>query len=412
MIPRASIQARAVEWGLTEEIVEKDYALGWLLWGIGSHAPLRDQWIFKGGTCLKKCFVETYRFSEDLDFTVREGGPLAPDDLVPVLEDMLDQVEQETGITLSSRAPVVRLRPDGRSAEGRVYYRGPRGTPGEARVKLDLTYDETVVDPTSRRQIAHAYEDELPGDGSVECYSFVEVFAEKLRALGQRTRPRDLYDVVNLYRRAELRSDRDLVFSVLERKCAYKEVPVPTLEAVTATDRKDALRADWGAMLAHQLPTLPPVDDFLSELAEVFAWLGGEEIVALESVPAGREQIEPTWVAPPTITRWPGGAPLEQIRFAGANHLLVELRYQGSTRLIEPYALRQSKAGNLLVYAIKAETGEVRAYRVDRIQGVRVTDTPFIPRYAIELSVPLPVRTGRRGPRPGARRRRPARRRR
>jgi predicted nucleotidyltransferase component of viral defense system len=412
MIARASVQARAVEWGLTEEIVEKDYVLGWLLWGIGSHRTLRDQWIFKGGTCLKKCFVETYRFSEDLDFTVGEGGPLAPDDLVPVLEDMLDQVEQETGITLSGRAPVVRLRPDGRSAEGRVYYRGPRGTPGEARVKLDLTYDETVVEPTGRRQIAHAYEDELPGDGSVECYSFVEVFAEKLRALGQRTRPRDLYDVVNLYRRAELRSDRDLVFSVLERKCAYKEVPVPTLQAVTAADRKDALRADWGAMLAHQLPTLPPVDDFLSELAEVFAWLGGEEILALESVPAGREQIEPTWVAPPTITRWPGGAPLEQIRFAGANHLLVELRYQGSTRLIEPYALRQSKAGNLLVYAIKAETGEVRAYRVDRIQGVRVTDTPFIPRYAIELSVPLPVRTGRRGPRPGARRRRPARHRR
>jgi predicted nucleotidyltransferase component of viral defense system len=411
MISRASVQARAVEWGLTEEIVEKDYVLGWLLWGIGSHHALRDQWVFKGGTCLKKCFVETYRFSEDLDFTVREGGPLAPDDLLPVLEEMLDTVEQETGITLSSRTPVVRLRPDGRSAEGRVYYRGPRGTPGEARVKLDLTYDETVLDPTARRPIAHAYEDELPGDGSVECYSFVEVFAEKLRALEQRTRPRDLYDVVNLYRRAELRSDQKPVLKVLEQKCAYKEVPVPTLESVTTPEREAALRADWEAMLAHQLPTLPPVEEFVSELAEVFAWLAGEEVEVLEPVPPGREQIEPSWVAPPTITRWPGGAPLEQIRFAGANHLLVELRYQGSTRLIEPYALRQSKAGNLLVYAIKAETGDVRAYRVDRIEGVRVTNTPFIPRYAIELSVPLPVRTGRRGPRPGARRRSAARRR-
>jgi predicted nucleotidyltransferase component of viral defense system len=33
---------------------------------------------------------------------------------------------------------------------------------------------------------------------TVSSYAFVEVFAEKLRALGQRTRPRDLYDVVNL----------------------------------------------------------------------------------------------------------------------------------------------------------------------------------------------------------------------
>jgi len=30
-------------------------------------------WAFKGGTCLKKCYFETYRFSEDLDFTLTEG---------------------------------------------------------------------------------------------------------------------------------------------------------------------------------------------------------------------------------------------------------------------------------------------------------------------------------------------------
>lgn len=86
-------------------------------------------------------------------------------------------------------------------------------------------------------------------------------------------------------------------------------------------------------------------------------------------MPVGRELIEPGWVAPPTITRWPDGAPLEQIRFAGANHLLVDLAYQGSRRLIEPYALRRSRAGNLFVYTIKAQTGEVRAYRADRIEG-------------------------------------------
>lgn len=83
MIARAALQQRASEWGLTEEVVEKDYVLGWLLSGIGSHPRLRDHWIFKGGTCLKKCFVETYRFSEDLDFTVLEGGPLEPDTAAP-----------------------------------------------------------------------------------------------------------------------------------------------------------------------------------------------------------------------------------------------------------------------------------------------------------------------------------------
>lgn len=396
MIARAALQTRAREWGLTEEVAEKDYVLGWLLWGIGSHPALREHWVFKGGTCLKKCFVETYRFSEDLDFTVLEHGPLEPDALLPVLIEMLDTVEQQTGIGLTGRAPVVRLRPDGRSAEGRIYYRGPRGAAGEARVKLDLTYDEIVVEPTVRRAIAHAYDDELPADATVGCYAFVEVFAEKLRALGQRTRPRDLYDVVNLYRRADLHDERDLVTTVLARKCAHKDIPVPTLTAVTSIEKAADLRADWQAMLAHQLPELPPVEDFIDALGDVFDWLQGGRVEPLASVPVGREQIDSSWVAPPTITRWPGGAPLEQIRFAGANHLLVDLAYQGSRRLIEPYALRRSRAGNLLVYAIKAQTGEVRAYRADRIEGVRITSTSFRPRYAIELSVALPVRTGRR----------------
>ena len=41
-------------------------------------AALADTWIFKGGTCLRKCYYETYRFSEDLDFTVVDGGPEEP----------------------------------------------------------------------------------------------------------------------------------------------------------------------------------------------------------------------------------------------------------------------------------------------------------------------------------------------
>lgn len=407
MIIRTELQARVREWGLTEEVVEKDYVLGWLLWGIGTHPGLRDAWVFKGGTCLKKCFVETYRFSEDLDFTVLDGGLLEPDDLIPVLDQMLESVESASGLELRGRAPRLRMRPDGRSAEGRIYYRGPRGAPGEARVKLDLTYDEVVVEPTVRQPIAHAYDEQLPGDGAVRCYSFVEVFAEKLRALGQRTRPRDLYDVVNLYRRADLRGERDHVADVLARKCEYKGVPVPTLKSVTAADKLADLHGDWSAMLAHQLPVLPAIDDFVGSLSDLFEWLGGHELVRLEPAPAvGSVTTDDTWVAPSTMTRWPGGVPLEQIRFAGANHLLVDLRYQGTSRLIEPYALRRSQAGNLLVYAIKAGTGEVRAYRVDRIEGVRVTDRSFVPRYAIELSVALPVTTGRRGPRLGARTRR------
>ena len=72
MIDKREILAIAQQTSLTPHVVEKDYVLGWMLAGIYGHEDLAENWIFKGGTCLKKCFFETFRFSEDLDFTLRK----------------------------------------------------------------------------------------------------------------------------------------------------------------------------------------------------------------------------------------------------------------------------------------------------------------------------------------------------
>jgi hypothetical protein len=115
-----------------------------------------------------------------------------------------------------------------------------------------------------------------------------------------------------------------------------------------------------------------------------------------------------TWSPPPTLATW-GRASLEVVRFAGVNHLLVELGYGGSTRLIEPYSLRRSSAGNLLLFGVRADSREIRCYRVDRIQSARATTQPFQPVFAIEfgsagaLSAP-PVRRRAGMPRLGPRR--------
>jgi hypothetical protein len=36
LISRLDIEERVREWNLREDIVEKDYVIGWFLWGIGS----------------------------------------------------------------------------------------------------------------------------------------------------------------------------------------------------------------------------------------------------------------------------------------------------------------------------------------------------------------------------------------
>lgn len=77
MIDKREIIDTATALGLTPHVVEKDHVLGWLLWGIRDHRAVGDRWAFKGGTCLKKCFFETYRFSEDLDFTLDDPSHAA-----------------------------------------------------------------------------------------------------------------------------------------------------------------------------------------------------------------------------------------------------------------------------------------------------------------------------------------------
>ncbi len=86
--------------GLNPHVVEKDYALGWALAGIYAHNELREHWVFKGGTCLKKCFFETYRFSEDLDFTLTEPAHLDEAFLKRVFGEISEWVYERAGLEL------------------------------------------------------------------------------------------------------------------------------------------------------------------------------------------------------------------------------------------------------------------------------------------------------------------------
>lgn len=400
VIPRQEILDLAAEFGLAANVVEKDYALGWMLAGFGQHQAIRDTWLFKGGTCLKKCFFETYRFSEDLDFTLVDAAQLDGDFLGKLFQDVADWVYEQTGLVMPPEARKVDVYTNstgGKSAEGRIGYRGPLGRAGDApRIKLDLTNDERMVLDPDRRKIHHPYSD-CPAEGlQVTTYCFEEVFAEKVRALIQRLRPRDLYDVVHLYRRHELQPNRMQVVDTLRSKCEFKQIAMPSLASIQGSPLVQELQVSWEQMLGHQLPQLPPFDDFWRELPQVFAWLlEGEEVEELPAMAiptAGALDVQ--WRPPAMAASWRSfgtSAPLEVVRFAAANRLRVDLEYRDeagrrSTRRIEPYSLRRSQAGNILLFATRSDTGEARSYRLDRIVDVRATGESFSPKFQIEIT--------------------------
>jgi predicted nucleotidyltransferase component of viral defense system len=392
VIDKREILEAASALGLLPNVVEKDYVLGWLLAGINAHPALAASWVFKGGTCLKKCFFETYRFSEDLDFTLHDESQIDEAFLRRVLGEVIAWVADESGLVL----PADQLRfdiyenPRGRvSCQGKIGYRGPV-SPGSSaggwpKIKLDLTADERLVLPAVRREVFHPYTDR-PEEGLwINCYAYEEAFGEKVRALGERTRPRDLYDVVNLYRHGDTRPSAAVLRDVLEQKCAYKGIALPTVEALEL--HRTDLEVMWENMLAHQLPVLPPVADFWAALPEIFAWLmGRSEAPQRARIEAGSSEVTIRSRVLPMSVPVRARAPLEVIRFAAANHLCVDLRYDGSVRRIEPYSLRQTAEGNFVLHALRSDSGEHRSYRVDRMQDASVTRQSFTPRYLVELS--------------------------
>lgn len=405
MIPRQELLDLAADFGLAPNVVEKDYALGWMLAAFGQHPDTRNTWLFKGGTCLKKCFFETYRFSEDLDFTLIEHDQLDAAFLGKLFGEIADWIYDQTGLVLPPEARKVDIYTNprgGTSAEGRIGYRGPLGRAGDApRIKLDLTDHECIVLEGVRRDVHHPYSDRPQEGLSITTYAFEEVFAEKVRALSERLRPRDLYDVVHLYRRRELDPDRAQVIATLGEKCAFKGIPIPTIQSIQGSPLVGELRTAWEQMLGHQLPQLPSFGRFWDELPEVFAWLFEEkdrvELPNMAVSSAG--PLDAAWRPPAMATSWRSigiSAPLEVVRFAAANRLCVELDYRDengkrSTRTIEPYSLRRSSAGNVLLFAIKADSGESRSYRVDRIMGAEATRQSFTPKFAVELTDSKPL---------------------
>ena len=72
MILQREIAAIAEKTGVSKTTIDKDWVLGHFIDAIYSVKELKDILVFKGGTCLKKCYFPDYRFSEDLDFTATD----------------------------------------------------------------------------------------------------------------------------------------------------------------------------------------------------------------------------------------------------------------------------------------------------------------------------------------------------
>ena len=136
MIEVGEIRQIASQWDIPEETIERDYVLGWLLWGFASHEELQRHLVFRGGTCLKKCYVDTHRYSEDLDFTAFGDAHLSIDEISSFVNEILKNTTSTSGIDFLVRKPKFRYSEDRQFIHGKAYFRGPRNTPPQFQQSL------------------------------------------------------------------------------------------------------------------------------------------------------------------------------------------------------------------------------------------------------------------------------------
>jgi predicted nucleotidyltransferase component of viral defense system len=269
---RKESQRKNVRW----DVIERDYALSYVLLGISKEPTLSKSLVFKGGTALKKCYFGDYRFSEDLDFSsmgAPTGMPLemALENAILISEQHL-KAQGQFEIKLKRK---YNQRPHPRGQEAfDVRIKFPGHSQDLCGIKLEITHDEPVILPPESRPVIHEYDEVFAT--SIACYHIEEIIAEKLRAILQtheklthsetgRTRPRDYYDLWFLLRTYGESLDKIRLKEVLHKKCKHRGVSYSSIDDFYTELLVDRTSKSWKASLHLQIHDLPECQHVLDE---------------------------------------------------------------------------------------------------------------------------------------------------
>ena len=165
-------------------IAEKDYFLAMVL-KIIAESALKGDLVFKGGTALYHCYLEQFRFSEDLDFSSkRKSISLEEARQMFVGQDYLSVKKDYFS---PSTIKIEKLQ-----------YAGPLGQPNFLKVEID--YLQNVLLPAQELK----YNNVWGVDFFVKVMDIKEIAAEKIRAMSDRARYRDFYDLFLILEKYQL----------------------------------------------------------------------------------------------------------------------------------------------------------------------------------------------------------------
>jgi predicted nucleotidyltransferase component of viral defense system len=187
MIPVMNIIAwsNVVPWAEQRQ-VEQDLIISRAIVDLFADPFLREQLRFRGGTALNKLhFPAPIRYSEDIDLVRTTSGPIGP-----ILDRVRERLEPWLGranFEQSQVAPKLRFRAPAED----------QAATAQIRLKVEINTAEREAYDAPQAIPFRVDNPWFAGEADVATFSKEEMLATKLRALLQRSKGRDLFDLAH-----------------------------------------------------------------------------------------------------------------------------------------------------------------------------------------------------------------------
>lgn len=286
MILQSEILRISEQEGVPPDTIDKNWVLGHFLAELFSNSWAQDNLVFKGGTCLKKCYFENYRFSEDLDFTLTNKNIQITDRL---LQSVCNAITQKIGI-LFSKVKVDPILWKDTQVGYKTYikfwganhsrnHRPPVSSRWLTEIKIEIVnYEHIVNDPVCLPILTTFSDKAAINSVTIPCYTLTEVIAEKFRSLLQRSypAPRDYYDLWKLLQNSSL-TDWNSIVPTFHHKIEFKNIPFNNYNDFFEENQINKMKQAWnnslkGHLKEDELPTVEIVIDDLKKICSQIIW--------------------------------------------------------------------------------------------------------------------------------------------
>ncbi len=281
-------------------LLEKEIILHKLLRELSNNPLFRENFVFKGGTCLIKCYFDYYRFSEDLDFSWKNQQAFslksqkeirrALSAEITAIIQLLGRVAQKLHLNFKpdkSNTKYIELGGSNKFSTFKLWYRSEMsGT--EQFVKIQINFLELFLHPfnampakslvqkLNHKEFAFLFPEEAETFLSilmVDCYSLSEILVEKFRAILTRrdVKARDFVDVFVITGGKKVRFQN--LRTEIIRKTAFMLRYDKYVQNLRDFNVKRMVLGEEQKLLLHTLdgrfePFLQEMQDFISSIAE------------------------------------------------------------------------------------------------------------------------------------------------